>query len=164
MSEPMTVAENTKVEVELVASDKTREKMEVVLVPDNAADLAKGRLGIGTPLAQAILGHAAGETLEYKRGDIVRVKILSVAVNEQALAAGAGEEREESLRRARDKAQHANMVAFALTFDSKWGDYDPENIQENWGVPQDAPKQAGDAKDAAAPPDAGASNDARKKE
>lgn len=133
MSEPMTVAENTRVGIELVAADKTREKMEFVLVPDNAADLAKGRLGLGTLLAQAILGHGAEETLEYKHGDIVRVKILSVQPNEEALAPDVGEQREESLRRARDKAQHANMVSFALTFDSKWGDYDPENIQEDWG-------------------------------
>lgn len=138
------VAENTRVEVELVAQDKTREKLQLTLVADNAADFDKGLLGISTPLAQAILGHAAGETLDYKRGDIVKVKLLSVQPSNTAVAQDAVEQREESLRRARDKAEHANMVAFALTFDSKWGDYDPTNIQENWDVPDAEPKATPD--------------------
>jgi len=132
----LTITENTRVEIELTAKDKTHEKLQFVLVPDNAADFDKGLLGTGTPLAKTILGHAAGETLEYIRGDIVQVKILSVQESSAVVAPDAGEQREESLRRARDKAEHANMVSFALTFDSKWGDYDPTNIQENWGVPQ----------------------------
>lgn len=147
-----------RVEIELVAKDKTREKLSFVLVPDEAADFDKGRLGAGTPLAKTILGHEAGETLEYKRGDIVQVKILSAQENTEELAPDAGEQREEALRRARDKAQHANMVSFALTFDSKWGDYDPENIQENWDVPKgdvppDEPKKD-------SPPDPSGNEDA----
>lgn len=141
------VTEGARVAIELIAKDKTREKISFVLVADDAADFDKGLLGIGTPLARTIVGHGANETLEYKRGDIVQVKILSVEENAD-VPTDAGEAREESLRRARDKAQHANMVSFALTFDSKWGDYDPENIRENWDVPTDegdAPKQEKDA-------------------
>lgn len=137
------VREGARIEIELVAKNKTREKLNFVLVPDDAADFDKGMLGTGTPLAKAILGHAANETLEYKRGDIVQVKIVSVQANTELPTGDAGEAREESLRRARDKAQHANMVSFALTFDSKWGDYDPENIRENWDIPtsdSNAPK------------------------
>lgn len=134
MDNNIVVAENTRVEIELIGKGKTREKLAFVLVPDDAADFDKGLLGLGTPLAKAILGHAAQETLDYKRGDILQVKIVSVAENAQALDPDAGEQREETLRRARDKAQHANMVSFALTFDSKWGDYDPENIQEDWDI------------------------------
>lgn len=124
------IAANTRVELELVAKDKTREKLSFVLVPDDAADFDKGLLGIGTPLAQTILGHSANETLEYKRGDIVQVKILSVQENKDAVATA--EERAETLRRARDKAELASMVSFALTFDSKWGDYDPEQIVKQY--------------------------------
>lgn len=145
MSEPLLVAENTQVELELIARDKSREKLGLVLVPDAAADFAQGRLGLGTPLAQTILGHAANETLDYKRGDIVLVKILAVTENADAPSPDAGAGREQALRRARDKAQHANMVSFALTFDSKWGDYDPENIQENWEVPKDSADPKDDA-------------------
>lgn len=134
--EEIQVTAGARVKIELVAKDKSRETLEFVLVPDDAADFDKGLLGTGTPLAKAILGHAANETLEYKRGDIVQVKIVSVQMNAGPAADSGGQEREETLRRARDKAQHANMVSFALTFDSKWGDYDPENIQENWDVPK----------------------------
>lgn len=137
MPEPLLVGENTRVEIELVAKDKKREKLSFVLVPDDAADFDQERLGLGTPLAKTILGHTANETLDYKRGDIVQVKILKVEPNAEASAPDTGAEREQALRRARDKAQHANMVSFALTFDSKWGDYDPENIRENWDVPND---------------------------
>src|SRR5262249_21203573 len=136
MDEKMVVAENTMVALELIGKGKMREKLAFVLVPDAAADFDKGLLGMGTPLAKTIMGHAAGETLDYKRGDILQVKLLAVQENTQAVDAAPGESREETLRRARDKAQHANMVSFALTFDSKWGDYDPENIQENWDVPK----------------------------
>src|SRR5690242_8666930 len=94
------VAENTRVEIELIGKGKTREKLAFVLVPDDSADFDKGLLGLGTPLAKTILGHAAQETLDYKRGDIVQVKIVSVAENAQALDPDAGEQREETLRRA----------------------------------------------------------------
>jgi hypothetical protein len=138
----ITVAENTRVEIEMVSKNKTREKLNIVLVPDAAADFDKGLLGVGTPLAQTILGHGAGETLAYTRGDIVEINILSVQENAPS-PAPTTDARQETLRRARDKAQHANMVSFALTFDSKWGDYDPTNIQEDWDVPSDdaAPKE-----------------------
>lgn len=132
MSDELKIAEGARVEIELVAQDKSREKLQFILVPDVAADFDKGLLGIGTPLAQTIVGHAANETLEYKRGDIVAVKILSVEANVEAPAPDAGEQREESLRRARDKAELASMVSFALTFDSKWGDYDPEQIVKQY--------------------------------
>lgn len=121
MKDEIIIAENTRVEIELVAKDKTREKLIFVLVPDDAADFDKGLLGIGTPLAQTILGHTANETLAYKRGDIVQVKILRVEENNAPIASA--QEREETLRRARDQAELASMVSFALTFDSKWGDY-----------------------------------------
>lgn len=148
------VTENMRVEIELISKDKSREKLSVVLVQDNAADFDKGLLGMGTPLAKTIMGHTAGETLEYKRGDIVQVKILGVSENAETVAPDAGEQREEALRRARDKAQHANMVSFALTFDSKWGDYDPENIQENWDVPKDESSKGNAAKNDATKDDA----------
>ncbi len=43
------VAQNMRVEIELVSKNKTREKLEFVLVPDEAADFDKGLLGLGTP-------------------------------------------------------------------------------------------------------------------
>lgn len=150
------IALNSRVELELVSKNKTREKLDFVLVPDDSADFDKGFLGVGTPLAQAILGHTANETLDYKRGDIVQVKILSVQANTAPEAPDTGQEREETLRRARDKAELDSMVSFALTFDSKWGDYDPEQIvkryEENEAQRTDKPDKL-DKPDAALPKD-----------
>ncbi|HZQ06335.1 MAG TPA: GreA/GreB family elongation factor [Anaerolineae bacterium] len=138
MQDQLPIALGQRVEIELISKSKKREKLQFVLVADEAADFDKGFLGISTPLAQTILGHTAGEMLEYPRGDIVRVKILAVQPSEHAPAADAAEQRDETLRRARDKAELANMVSFALTFDSKWGDYDPEMIVENFEKKDDA--------------------------
>jgi len=138
MQDKVAIALGQRVEMELISKSKKREKLQVVVVADAAADFDKGFLGISTPLAQAILGHTAGETLEYTRGDIAQVKILAVQPSENAPAADAAEQRDEALRRARDKAELANMVSFALTFDSKWGDYDPETIVENFEKKDDA--------------------------
>ena len=147
MTEKIAIALGAHVSLELIARDKTREKIQCTLVQDDAADFGKGFLGANTPLAQTLLGHTVGETLAYKRGDIVQVKILAVQSAQAALDTSAAEHRSEALRRARDKAELANMVSFALTFDSKWGDYDPEQIVKQYEEanqppnPQDAPKE-----------------------
>lgn len=140
MTEKITVAAGTRVEIELTARDKTREILQCVLVNDDAADFAKGLLSVNTPLAKTILGHTAGETLAYTQGDIVQIKILDVQRAPEAHAADAGEQRDETLRRARDKAELASMVSFALTFDSKWGGYDPEQIVKQYEENQAKPK------------------------
>lgn len=142
MTEKIQVALGTRVEIELIARDKTREKIACVLVNDDAADFDKGLLSINTPLAKTILGHTAGETLAYRQGDIIQIKILTVQPADDTLHTDTAEQRDEALRRARDKAELASMVSFALTFDSKWGDYDPEQIVKQYEENQD--KQKGD--------------------
>lgn len=137
MSEQLAITIGTRVEIELLARDKTREKLILVLVNDDAADFDKGYLSINTPLAKTILGHAVGETLAYLQGDMLQVKILAVENAPATTMTDAAEQRDETLRRARDKAELANMVSFALTFDSKWGDYDPEQIVKQYEENQD---------------------------
>lgn len=144
MSEKLVVAPGARVEIELLARDKTREKLSCVLVNDAAADFAKGLLSVNTPLAQAILGRTAGETLAYAQGDITQIKILSV--QSAPPIADADTSREVALRRARDQAELAGMVSFALTFDSKWGAYDPKEIIKQYEAQQtQADKSKGDA-------------------
>ena len=138
MTDKIVIALGTQVHLELIARDKTCEKIECTLVQDDAADFSKGLLGANTPLARTILGHTAGETLSYQRGDIVQVKILAVQPAQAAHDTTAAEQRSEALRRARDKADLASMVSFALTFDSKWGDYDPEQIVKQYEENQSA--------------------------
>lgn len=128
MTEKNLVALGARVEIEMIARDRTREKLTFVVVNDDAADFAKGLLSVNTPLAQTLLGHGAGETLGYARGDIVQVKILATLPATELLDTDAAAQRDRALARAREKAELANMVSFALTFDSKWGDYDPEQI------------------------------------
>jgi Transcription elongation factor, GreA/GreB, C-term len=132
MSEQTKIELGTRADIELIAKDRSREKLQLVIVADQAANFDQGFLGISTPLAQTIIGHGAGETLDYPRGDILQVNILSVQAAGEAVSAETAEQRDQRLRRARDKAELANMVSFALTFDSKWGDYDPEQIVENF--------------------------------
>lgn len=47
----------------------TKKQMEYMLVSENEANLKEGKLAIGTPIAQALLGK--------KKGDIVDVKVPS---------------------------------------------------------------------------------------
>ena len=44
----------------------------------------------------------------------------------------AAAERDAKLDQAKSQAELGNMISFALTFDSKWGDYDPEEIAAKW--------------------------------
>ena len=132
MNGELKVELGTRVEVELMSKTGARERLPLDIVPDQNADFDRGLLGAGTPLARSIIGHAAGETLDYKRGEIVTVTIHAVHPSDKIADLNVSGQREEVMRRARDKAELANMVSFALTFDSKWGDYDPEEISKNW--------------------------------
>lgn len=127
------VSLHSHVDVELVAQSGGREKLGFDLVPDRAADFAAGRLSESAPLARAIMGKAAGEIIPYRVGDLREVKILSISApvdrtNTEAAAA----EREAKLDQAKSQAELGNMISFALTFDSKWGDYDPEEVAAKW--------------------------------
>lgn len=129
---PRQVAMGTHVEVELVDETGAREHLTFEVVPDEEADFSAGFLGIGTPLAQAILGHKAGEVVSYKVGDIREVRILAAAPGVRAPADDAGASRQAIIRKAVSKSELAESVRFALTVDQKWGDTDPEGIASNW--------------------------------
>ncbi len=142
------VAPGTRVQVDLIDRKGKREHLAFDLVPDEQADFESGFLGAGTPLGKAVLGHKAGSTVPYRVGDLVRVQVLSVEQSVRGPAADAAEKREALLRQARSKSDLNNMISFALTFDSKWGDYDPEEIANQWednseksDKPEDKPKE-----------------------
>jgi hypothetical protein len=133
---PLHVANGTHVEVELIAKLGARERMALDLVPDAEADFARGFIGIGTPLARAILDQPADSRIEYHMGDIVQVHILSVRQSETAPPRDTAEKRQALLRQAVDKSDLANALNYALTAENKWGDFDPEGIVENWEQPR----------------------------
>lgn len=125
---PYQAQTGTRVKLELVDESGTKEPMEVQIVPDDYADVIKGYLGQGTPLARAIEGHLAGESVAYNMGDIRQVHILEVSLAEEGPDARIAERREQVMRKALDQTDRTNAILFASSFNGKWGDYDPSSL------------------------------------
>jgi hypothetical protein len=126
------VAIGAHVEVELIAESGENEHLAFDIVPDAGADFSAGFLGVGTPLARAILGRRAGSVVPYQVGDITQVKILVVGISSRAPTDDVTADRRAVIQRAIAKSDLADAVRFALTVDQKWGDTDPEGIASNW--------------------------------
>ncbi|MFN2244433.1 MAG: hypothetical protein ACK2U2_19225 [Anaerolineae bacterium] len=124
---PPVVALGARVHVELVDELGAVEALELVLVPDADADLARGYLGQGTPLGRAIFGQQAGSSLPYKQGDIVAVRVLSV-VPDDVPDTGAAANRQAVIQQAVERSEALDIARLALTVDVKWGSYDPDGI------------------------------------
>ena len=124
---PPLVSLGARVQVELVDECGGVEVLDLVLVPDADADLARGYLGQGTPLGRAILGQAAGSRLPYKQGDIVAVRVLSV-VPDDVPDTGAAAVRQAVIQQAVERSEALDMARLALTVDVKWGAWDPDGI------------------------------------
>ena len=129
-SVPLTIGPGTHVQVELVDEAGDAERLEFDIVPDAQADFSHGFLGIGTPLAQAILGQTAGSAVPYRVGDIAQARILSVTLDVQTPTADIEAKRQAVLRQALAQAEQVSDMAFALAVGSKWGDYDPGGAKE----------------------------------
>jgi len=127
---PLQVGPGTHVQVELVDEAGDAERLEFDIVPDAQADFSHGFLGIGTPLAQAILGQTAGSAVPYRVGDIAQARILSVTLDVQTPTADIEAKRQAVLRQALAQAEQVSDMAFALAVGSKWGDYDPGGAKE----------------------------------
>jgi transcription elongation factor GreA len=69
----------TKVKIKNVA---TKAVMEYTLVTETEANIKEGRLAVGTPIAQALLGR--------KKGDVVDVKVPSGHIKLEILAISKG--------------------------------------------------------------------------
>jgi hypothetical protein len=121
-----------RVAVEFVNLDGSREKMGFQIVPDALSDFSRGYLAESTRLAQALMGRRAGERLDYQADDIAEVIILGAAVAESGPDESVAERREANLRRALRQTELANLIAFAASFNSKWGDYDPQSLTDEW--------------------------------
>ncbi len=119
------------VELELKYATSEVERLSLDVVPDNAADFDRGFLGESTPLAKAILGKLAGETIAYRAGDIVSVRILSVSETLSGQPEDLSERRQEVERKAVRDSDHTSVVMYASSMNSKWGDYDPEKIPKD---------------------------------
>jgi hypothetical protein len=117
------------VELEVTYGPGDVEILSLDIVPDSSADFDRGFLGESTPMAQAILGHTAGDIVTYQAGDRVRVRILSVSDELHGKPEDLSARRDEVERKARLDSDTTNLVLFASSFSGKWGDYDPNAVK-----------------------------------
>jgi hypothetical protein len=124
------VAIGTHVEVDLIDEAGASERLVFDLVPDNQADFAHGFMGVGTPLAQAILGQTAGCVAPYQVGDVVKVGILAVTPEARAPSEDVAAKRQAVIRQVVAESDRISDMVFALAVGSKWGNYDPGGSKE----------------------------------
>lgn len=129
------------VEIELVDRSGEGERMTFDLVPDSAADFARGFLGESTPLAKAILGALPGSVIPYHMEDIQAVRIHVVTPTTAGPLEDAAARRKETLEKALQDAERTNAMIFASSFSGKWGDYDPDGIEKWKEDDADKPKE-----------------------
>ena len=121
-----------RVVVDLVSDDQGVERLAFQIVPDELADFLQGYLGEGTPLGKAIIGHSVGEHIPYKAADIIEVRIVGAELANTGPDESVPARRMKSMRKALKQTELANMIAFAASFNSKWGDYDPKSLSDEW--------------------------------
>ena len=122
---PLLVALDTHVEVELIDETGASERLAFDLVPDEQADFANGFLGAGTPLAQALWGKATGEVVAYRQGDVISVRVVAVTAAARVLDEDGAAIRKALIQHAVAESERISDMVFALAVGSKWGDYDP---------------------------------------
>jgi hypothetical protein len=141
------VKAGTHVLLDLIDEGGSRERLELDVVVDAAADFDGGLLGIGTPLGKAIAGRRAGTTAPYKLGDLLEVEIISVRPSAAPPPGDAAERRQVALDKAAQEIAKTNAQIFASTFEGKWGGYNPEGM-DHWddepGQSQDPASNTGD--------------------
>lgn len=127
----------SRVVLELVGAHGEGETLRLAVVPDGGADFPGGYLGASTPLAAAIMGRHAGESVPYRRGDLDTVRILEIepfAVSEAPDAASA---RRAVIQEAVAKSDLQDTLRLALAVSVKWGDYDPDGIAPDVEPPEE---------------------------
>ncbi len=131
-NQSLTVDLGMLLEIELLDRSDQPERLQVTIVPDQAADYRSGLLGESTLLAKTLLGQPAGVRLAYKAGDLVAVRILTITPAPGPLSdeQSASRRQEEVARIQREVAQR-NAANFAASFSGKWGDYDPDGV-DHW--------------------------------
>jgi len=128
------VALGMHVAVELIMESET-ERLEFDIVSDKDADFAKGFLGVGTPLAKAILGQPGNTTVPYQVDEIKSVRIVEVSLSRTKPPKDTQSRREEVIRKAVERSDRTNAVIFASSFSGKWGDYDPTGFTDEEDKP-----------------------------
>jgi hypothetical protein len=118
------VSLNCRLQVELIDSTGQAERSEFILVTGKQADFKSGLLDENTPLGRTLLGHVAGETVPYRAGDLVEVRILVVEIGEQDITPDAARKRRADVQKAAAQSEITNQMIFSTASGSKWGDYE----------------------------------------
>ena len=126
----------SRVAIELIDGRGDVERLSLAVVPDDNADFQAGYLGAGTRLAAAIMGQRAGQTVPYRHGDLVEIRILDIEQFAVSEAPDAASERRAVIQKAIDKSDLQDTLRLALAVSVKWGDYDPNGI-----APEDGPSE-----------------------
>jgi hypothetical protein len=105
-----------------------KERLKVVIVPDEAADFANGYLSENTPLAKILLGERAGTIIPYLQDDILAIEIIAVTKPLDRPTDDAAEKRKAMMKKTLREVEDTNAMVFASSFSGKWGDYDPDSI------------------------------------
>ena len=135
-AEEPVVAEGMHVVLDLVLEEGV-DHLEVDIVEDDQADFSHGFLGINTPLAQAILGLTAHQSVPYRVGDGREIRVIHVSPSEAAPPEDVKARRQEVIRKAIERSDRTNAMIFASSFSGKWGDYDPTGFSEDEEKPED---------------------------
>ena len=117
--------------LELVSRSGETEELAVDIVPDAAADIDAGLLGVGAPLAKAVLGKRAGSRAPYTAGDLAAVRVLRVTWADEEAARLSAERRQAAQERTAREIAKTAAATFASTFEGKWGGYNPDGM-EHW--------------------------------
>ena len=112
------------VTVELVGSHGEVEVREFTIVAEKQADFRAGLLGENTPLGRVLIGKHVGESLPYRLGDLVEVKILAVTRLSEPVDGALADKRRAAVQEAANQSEIINQLIFATARGSKWGEYD----------------------------------------
>ncbi len=125
----LAAAVGTHVVVKIKGKSGEADKFEFDLVQDKQSDFSAGLMSERAPLAQAILGHTAGESVDFvtPSGEAQKVKIESVTAS---AAGGAAPDRDAVLDEALDKIARRESRQIALTAELHYGSIDPDGIKE----------------------------------
>jgi hypothetical protein len=127
-SESESITVGCQVEINLTDRTGNVEQLNVIIVPDDAADFSHGFLSENTPLAKVLLGEKTGRVIPYLIGDILSIEVLSVKKLAAPPANEAAEKRKAKYKETMREVEDTNAMVFASSFSGKWGDYDPDSI------------------------------------
>ena len=127
---PRQIGLGSHVEIDLIDAQGNAEPMAFDLVPAQRADMDRGLVSADAPLGKAVRGKFVGAIIPYPMGDIRQIRIVSVAPAQMPTNVDAEARRSEVMKKALDDAERTNAQMFASSFSGKWGDYNPDGMDE----------------------------------